>query len=181
MTSAVGILPELRIAMANFGSGGFDRASGNRERWEKTVSALRAWQPHIVLCQEISALTPGGLRAHLWATANALGMIPLLGPPTPLSLTGNHPAILISASAGLAILDHGPAATRPDQEPSPPGARRWSRSPDGRTRCTPTASTSPHAPARNSDPRPTGSPAASPNSASWPSPEATGTPTAAPT
>lgn len=115
----ISTLPELRIASANFGFGGIDRATGSTERWEKTISALRAWQPHIVLCQEISALTPGGLRAHLWATANVLDMIPLLGPPTPLSLTGNHPAILIAASAGLAILDAGPAAYPPGSGPQP--------------------------------------------------------------
>ena len=68
-------------------------------RWDKTISVLRAWQPHIVLCQEISAAAPGGLRAHLWTTANTLGMIPLLGPPSPGSLTGNHPAVLVTASA----------------------------------------------------------------------------------
>jgi len=119
MTSSTTIVPELKIASANFGSGGIDRATGSTERWEKTISALRAWQPHIVLCQEISALTPGGLRAHLWATANALDMIPLLGPPTPLSLTGNHPAILISTSAGLAILDAGPAAYPTGSGPQP--------------------------------------------------------------
>jgi endonuclease/exonuclease/phosphatase family metal-dependent hydrolase len=35
-------------------------------------------------------------------------MTPLLGPPGPLSVTGNHPAILVSTSRGLTILDAGP-------------------------------------------------------------------------
>ena len=113
MTSAVGILPELRIAMSNFGSGGIDEGSTYRRdmamRWDKTISVLREWQPHIVLCQEISAAPPGALRVHLWTTANTLGMIPLLGPPSPGTIAGNHPAVLVDASAGLVILDAGPA------------------------------------------------------------------------
>ena len=113
MTAAVGIVPELRIAMANFGSGGIDEGSADRRdmamRWDETISVLRGWQPHIVLCQEISATAPGALRVHLWTTANTLGMIPLLGPPAPGSATGTHPAVLVAASAGLVILDAGPA------------------------------------------------------------------------
>lgn len=121
MTSGAGTWPELRIAVANFGSGGI--AAGGTQRWEtsmrwdKTVSVLREWQPHIVLCQEISAAAPGGLRAHLWTTANTLGMIPLLGPPSPGPATGD-PAILVAASVGLVILDTGPPGW-------PPGAGTW--------------------------------------------------------
>jgi len=118
MTTGRSILPELRIAVANFRPGGIDTGSTERwdqmVRWDKTVSALRAWQPHLVLCQEISAAAPGGLRAALWTTANTLGMIPLLGPPAPGGGAGAHPAILVAASAGLVILDAGPAC--------PPGA-----------------------------------------------------------
>jgi endonuclease/exonuclease/phosphatase family metal-dependent hydrolase len=121
MTTSTSLLPELKIAAANFHSGGIDHATGSTVRWEKTISALRAWQPHIVLCQEISAVTPADLRAHLWATANALGMIPLLGPPTPLSVTGNHPAILIRGSAGLTVLDSGP----PDYPPGTGTQPAW--------------------------------------------------------
>lgn len=62
---------ELRVASANFCSGGIDRGTGSKERWEKIVSALRVWQPHIVLCQEMSARPPVRLQAHLWATARA--------------------------------------------------------------------------------------------------------------
>jgi hypothetical protein len=123
MTTCTSILSELRIAAANFRPGGIGTGSLVRwdqaMRWDKTVSALRAWQPHVVLCQEISATEPGGLRAHLWTTANTLDMIPLLGPPSPDSVTGNHPAILVAASAGLVILDAGPADCRPETGPQP--------------------------------------------------------------
>jgi hypothetical protein len=44
-----------------------------------------------------------------------LGMTPVLGPPSPDSVSGNHPAILINTTAGLRVLDAGPP-------PSPPGA-----------------------------------------------------------
>jgi hypothetical protein len=80
MTIGTSMLPELKIAAATFGFGGIGRAIGSKERWEKTLNALRAWQPHIVLCQEISAAAPGALTVRPTATANALGMIPLLGP-----------------------------------------------------------------------------------------------------
>jgi hypothetical protein len=115
-------MPELRIAVANFGSGGIDAGSTDRwdtaMRWDRTISVLRAWQPHIVLGQQISAYAPGGLRAHLWTTANTLAMFPLLGPPSPGSATGNHPAVLVAASTGLVILDAGPA-WQPGAGPQP--------------------------------------------------------------
>jgi hypothetical protein len=84
------------------------RGQGPGEQRDKTISVLRGWQPHIVLGQQISAGAPGGLRTHLWLTANTLGMVPLLGPPSPGSATGNHPAVLVAVSAGLVILDSGP-------------------------------------------------------------------------
>jgi|GEM_PF-3083097 len=112
MTAGTGILPELRIAVANFRSSSVDTGSTERweqsVRWDKTISALRAWQPHLVLCQEISAMVPGSQRGQLWITANTLGMIPLLGPPAPASAAGIHPAILVATSAGLVILNAGP-------------------------------------------------------------------------
>ena len=119
MTIDTTMVVELRVAMANFCSGGIDPDTGSNERWEKTVSALRVWQPHIVLCQEMSARPPARLQAHLWATARALDMIPVLGPPTPLSISGNHPAILVAASGGLAILDAGPVACPPESGTEP--------------------------------------------------------------
>jgi len=104
---------ELKIAVTNFGpedtgADGTDRW-GAAMRWDTTISMLRAWQPHIVLGQEISASAPGGLRAHLWLTANTLGMVPVLGPPSPGSAAGNHPAVLVSTDAGLVIEDAAPA------------------------------------------------------------------------
>jgi hypothetical protein len=117
MTTGTSILPELRIAVANFRPGGIDTGSMVRwdqaVRWDKTVSALQAWQPHLVLCQEISATAPGGLRVHLWTTANTLDMIPLLGPHAPAPVTGTYPAILVAASADLVILDAWPPACPP--------------------------------------------------------------------
>ncbi len=105
-------MPELRIAVANFGAGGLEAGSTGRwdmaMRWDTMISVLRGWQPHIVLGQQISA-APGGLRAHLWLTANTLGMVPLLGPSGPGSAMGDHPAVLVAVGAGLVILDSGPA------------------------------------------------------------------------
>ncbi len=103
-------MPELRIAVANFGPGGAGAERWDAAMfWDETVSVLRAWQPHIVLGQEISASAPGGLRAHLWLTANTLGMVPLLGPPGPGSATVSHPAVLVATGAGLVIEDASPA------------------------------------------------------------------------
>jgi hypothetical protein len=44
-----------------------------------------------------------GLHARLRRTASELDMTPLPGPPSPLSVTGNHPAILVKTSRGLTI------------------------------------------------------------------------------
>jgi endonuclease/exonuclease/phosphatase family metal-dependent hydrolase len=104
----------LRLASANFESGGIDPGTGDDARWHKTIDALATWAPHVVLCQEI-ARSGARLKEHLWATANALDMTPLLGPPTPVTATGNHPAILVDSSSGLRILDEG-------QTSYPPGA-----------------------------------------------------------
>ena len=112
MSTSTSMLPELRIALANFGPGGIVPGSAERwesaMRWDKTVSVLREWQPHIVLCQEISATAPAGGRGHLWTTANTLGMIPLPGSPGPGGATIGCTAILVALSAGLVILDAGP-------------------------------------------------------------------------
>ena len=103
----------LRIASANFEFGGIDPGTGDDARWHKTIDALAAWSPHVVLCQEIAARSGARLKEHLWATANALDMTPLLGPPTPVSVTGNHPAILLGTGSGLRVLDEGPPAYPP--------------------------------------------------------------------
>jgi endonuclease/exonuclease/phosphatase family metal-dependent hydrolase len=100
----------LRVASANFDHGGIDPGTGDDFRWHKTIDALAAWSPHVVLCQEITARPGTGPKEHLWATANALDMTPLLAPPGPVSVAGNHPAIMVGTRSGLRILDEGPAA-----------------------------------------------------------------------
>jgi len=74
------------------------------------MTALRAWDPDIVLLQEMAAPAGiiAGLNARLWRTASELDMTPLLGPPGPLPVAGNYPAILVRTSRGLMILDAGP-------------------------------------------------------------------------
>jgi hypothetical protein len=109
----------LRIASANFEFGGIDPGTGDDARWHKTIDALATWAPQVVLCQEIAARSGARLKEHLWETANALDMTPLLGPPSPGSVTGNHPAILVDSSSGLRILDEGPASYPPGAGAAP--------------------------------------------------------------
>jgi endonuclease/exonuclease/phosphatase family metal-dependent hydrolase len=100
---------QLLIASCNLNFAGITRG-GDDSRWQASITTLRDWDPDIILLQEM-ATPPGviaGLQRHLWRTANELGMTPVLGPPGPLSVTGNHPAILVSTSRGLRILDAGP-------------------------------------------------------------------------
>jgi hypothetical protein len=99
----------LRIASVNLESGGLSE-TGDDVRWRKSVAALLAQDPHVVLCQEMTAPSAFRLQAHLWRTANELGMTPVLGPPAPASFSSNHTAVLVRTSAGLAILDTGPPA-----------------------------------------------------------------------
>jgi endonuclease/exonuclease/phosphatase family metal-dependent hydrolase len=99
----------LRIASVNLESGGLSE-TGDDVRWHKSVAALLAQDPHVVLCQEMTAPSAFRLQAHLWRTANKLGMTPVLGPPAPASFSSNHTAVLVRTSAGLAILDTGPPA-----------------------------------------------------------------------
>jgi endonuclease/exonuclease/phosphatase family metal-dependent hydrolase len=118
MTSDMSTGTELRIASVNWHFGGIDPRTGDNAHWRKTVDALQEWYPDIILCQEISDRAAKELKKHLWQTANALGMTPVIGPPTPQSVTGNHPAIMIAAGAGLEIIDEGPTAW-------PPGGGAW--------------------------------------------------------
>ena len=105
----------LRIVSANIEEGGLDR-DGSTARWDRTITALAAWSPDVVCVQEMAARRdPRRLRAHLWATANALGMFPVLGSEGGIS--GNHPAILVHP-ARLAILDDGPPPRGPGHDPA---------------------------------------------------------------
>jgi endonuclease/exonuclease/phosphatase family metal-dependent hydrolase len=111
---------QFRIASVNLLNAGVSR-SGDDSRWQASMSALRAWDTDIVLLQEMAAPAGiiAGLHAHLWRTANELDMTPLLGPPGPLSVTGNHPAILVKTSRGLKILDTGPPLWASGSGPAP--------------------------------------------------------------
>jgi endonuclease/exonuclease/phosphatase family metal-dependent hydrolase len=105
----------IRIVSANFQEGGLD-ADGSNSRWERTMAALIAWSADVVCVQEMAARRdPLQLRAHLWATANALGMIPVLGSEGGIS--GNHPAILANPRT-LTILDDGPPPRTPGHDPA---------------------------------------------------------------
>src|ERR1700677_4291614 len=84
----------IRLVSANLEEGGID-ADGSKARWERTIAALAQWSPDVVCVQEMAARRdPLRLRAHLWETANSLGMIPVLGSEGGIS--GNHPAILVN-------------------------------------------------------------------------------------
>jgi endonuclease/exonuclease/phosphatase family metal-dependent hydrolase len=104
--SAGGRDDQFRLAVMNLEHGGVRGASD--APWRASMTVARDWEPDVVLLQEMCspAGKAAGLRAHLWRTANELGMIPVLGPPTPQTVTANHPAILVSRD--LDILDDGP-------------------------------------------------------------------------
>jgi len=105
----------LRIASANMEEGGLD-ADGSKARWERAMTALAAWSPDVVCVQEMATRRdPQRLRAHLWATANTLGMIPVLGSEGGVS--GNHPAILTRPDR-ITILDDGPPPRGPGHDPA---------------------------------------------------------------
>lgn len=99
---------QFRIASCNLHFAGI-APDGGGTAWQASMTALRALDPDVVLVQEMNAPQGvlAGLQAHLWRTANELAMIPVLGQPGPLSVTGNRPAILVR-TPGLAILDAGP-------------------------------------------------------------------------
>jgi endonuclease/exonuclease/phosphatase family metal-dependent hydrolase len=99
------------IAYFNYEHGGID-PDGTTARWERTIAALAAWAPDIVCVQEMAARRdPHQLRRHLWATANALAMTPVLGPEGGNS--GNHTAILVNTATAV-ITDDGPPPGTPD-------------------------------------------------------------------
>lgn len=105
----------IRLVSVNLEEGGID-ADGSKARWERTIAALAQWSPDVVCVQEMAARRdPLRLRAHLWETANSLGMIPVLGSEGGIS--GNHPAILVSQRK-LAISDDGPPPRAPGHDPA---------------------------------------------------------------
>jgi endonuclease/exonuclease/phosphatase family metal-dependent hydrolase len=124
----------LRVASSNLGYGGVSE-SGDASALEKTVSALREWQPHIILLQEMTARTPESETPAMWgklwteqarvrddrateadaatidhmkAMAASLGMTPLLGPPVPMMFRRMHTAIMVTADAK--VIQAGPPA-----------------------------------------------------------------------
>jgi hypothetical protein len=108
----------LRIASVNLQEGGIDMETGSMLRWHRTIDTLKAWEPHIVLIQEMRSASPEHtLRRHLYRTANALGMTPILGPVSPESGSGNYPAILVATSEGLTVLEDGPWWSLPGAPP----------------------------------------------------------------
>jgi hypothetical protein len=109
MTIPAGFNKQLRVAVANLEYGGLSE-TGDDSAWCKSMARLLEWAPHVLLVQEMNGRVPYRLHAHLWRAANELGMTPVLGPPSPDSVSGNHPAILVSTTAGLRVLDAGPPA-----------------------------------------------------------------------
>jgi hypothetical protein len=97
---------QFRIAVVNLEHGGV--RGGDDGPWVASMDVLAGWDPDVALLQEMCS--PDGRAAGLWRhlrrTANLLCMEPVLGPPTPQSVTGNHPAILVRR--GLEIIDQGP-------------------------------------------------------------------------
>jgi endonuclease/exonuclease/phosphatase family metal-dependent hydrolase len=100
-------LGELRVAVTNLEYGGLSE-HGDDTAWCRSMACLLDWAPDVLLLQEGNGRAPYRLQAHLWRTANELGLTPVLGPPSPDSVSGNHPAVLINTASGLRILDAGP-------------------------------------------------------------------------
>lgn len=123
---------EFRIASANLEHGGVSQA-GDATRLGKTIEVLRRWSPDILLLQEVTAHTPDSTIPPLWGkpwdeqvravhdhavradaatvghlghVADALHMMPVLGPPMPMMFRRMHTAVL--ASPALEIARTGP-------------------------------------------------------------------------
>jgi len=109
MTSPARPSGGLRVAVANLEYGGLAEDGGD-SAWARSMACLRRWTPQVVLLQEVNGRAAWRLQEHLWRTANELGMTPVLGPPGPDSVSGNHPAVLVRTATGLEIIDAGPPA-----------------------------------------------------------------------
>jgi endonuclease/exonuclease/phosphatase family metal-dependent hydrolase len=102
----------LVVASVNWRYGGVE-PDGSTDRWRALTAFLRAEELDVVLCQEFQAAMPSGVHRHLQDTASELGMTAaVLGPPAPGAASGSehHTAILVRDTAGLRLLDTGPAA-----------------------------------------------------------------------
>jgi endonuclease/exonuclease/phosphatase family metal-dependent hydrolase len=99
----------IRVTSVNWDYGGED-PDGSDARWQTTVEALRQVRPHVVLCQEFGVPQPGLRQGrHVWRTANALRMVPVLGPVVPGARSALHMAVLVDTrSTGWRIDDEGP-------------------------------------------------------------------------
>lgn len=100
---------ELPVAVANLEYGGLSEDGGDGARG-RPVACLAGRAPQVVLLQEVNGRAAWRLQAHLWRTANKLGMTPVPGPPSPDSVSGSHPEVLVRTAAGLQVLDAGPPA-----------------------------------------------------------------------
>lgn len=107
---------QLTIASVNFFGAG--AAGYSTERRQALTGLLQAESPHVVLCQELKGQTPGDLYKDLQATARELGMTALSVSCAPGTASGQqaYTAILVSGSAGLDVIDTGPADGAPWSE-----------------------------------------------------------------
>lgn len=99
----------IRIASANLLDGGLSQ-DGTAARREQSAAALRGWQPHLVLIQELYAPGEELVRRHFRALANATGM-----EPAALGLPRGSRRLRTGILAGtrtVEILDDGPAPAR---------------------------------------------------------------------
>jgi hypothetical protein len=100
---------EIRISSANLHDGGIG-PGGTTARREQSAGALRDWQPHLVLVQELFAPGEELVRRHFRALANATGL-----EPCALGLRrGSRPLRtgILADTTVLEILDEGPPPGR---------------------------------------------------------------------
>jgi hypothetical protein len=99
----------IRIASANLRDGGAD-PDGGIARLLQSAAALRDWQPHIVLVQELTAPGEESVRRYFRALANAVGI-----EPAALGLPRGSKRLrcgILADTRTVEILDDGPAPVR---------------------------------------------------------------------